>query len=124
MKGNWLMKKQRGVAISGLLIWGFIIALVALLGMKVVPEYLEYYKILKSVKSISTGAASQTVSEIRAAYDRYADVNYIDTLKGSDLDISKENNSVVIAFAYERRIPLFANVSLLIDFEGSSRGQN
>ena len=118
------MKNQRGVAISGLLIWGIIITFVALLGMKVVPEYLEYYKIQKSVKSISTGAGSQTVSEIRAAYDRYADVNYIDTLKGSDLDISKENNSVVIAFAYERRIPLFANVSLLLDFEGSSRGQD
>lgn len=116
------MNNQRGVALSGLLVWGIIIALVAVLGMKVGPEYLDYYKILKSVKSISTGAANQTVPEIRAAYDRYADVNYINTLKGADLDISKENNSVVIAFAYERRIPLFYNVSLVIDFEGSSKG--
>ena len=116
------MNKQRGVALSGLLVWGIIITLVAVLGMKVGPEYLEYYKILKSVKSISTGAGSRTVPEIRAAYDRYADVNYINTLKGSDLDISKENNSVVISFAYERRIPLFYNVSLVIDFEGSSKG--
>jgi len=118
------MKSQRGVAISGLLMWGIVIALVAVLGMKVGPEYLEYYKILKSVKSISNGASGQTVSEIRAAYDKYADVNYIDTLKGSDLDISKENNSVVVAFAYERRIPLFYNVSLVIDFEGSSSGHD
>ena len=29
-------------------------------------------------------------------------------------------NEVVIAFAYEKRIPLFYNVSLLIDFEGSA----
>jgi len=29
---------------------------------------------------------------------------------------------VVISFAYESRIPLFSNVSLLIDFEGSSSG--
>lgn len=116
------MNNQRGIALSGLLIWGIIIALVAVLGMKVGPEYLDYFKILKSVKSISTGAANQTVPEIRAAYDRYADVNYINTLKGTDLDISKENNSVVISFAYERRIPLFYNVSLVIDFEGSSKG--
>jgi hypothetical protein len=118
------MNNQRGVALSGLLVWGIIIALVAVLGMKVGPEYLDYFKILKSVKSISTGAASQTVPEIRAAYDRYADVNYISTLKGVDLDISKENNNVVISFAYERRIPLFYNVSLVIDFEGSSSGTN
>jgi len=118
------MNNQRGVALSGLLFWGIIITLVAVLGMKVGPEYLEYFKILKSVKSISAGAASQTVPEIRAAYDRYADVNYISTLKGTDLDISKENNNVVISFAYERRIPLFYNVSLVIDFEGSSSGTN
>lgn len=118
------MKSQRGVAISGLLVWGIVIALVAVLGMKVGPEYLEYFKILKSVKSVSTEASGKTVAEIRAAYDRYADVNYIETLKGADLDISKDANGVVIEFTYERRIPLFYNVSLLIDFHGSSSGYN
>lgn len=118
------MNSQRGVAISGLLVWGIIIALVAVLGMKVVPEYIEYFKILKSVKSVSTDASGKTVTEIRAAYDRYADVNYIQTLKGTDLDISKDANGVVIEFAYERRIPLFYNVSLLIDFHGSSSRSN
>ncbi|MBK7421597.1 MAG: DUF4845 domain-containing protein [Propionivibrio sp.] len=116
------MNNQRGVAISGLLLWGFVIVFVALLGMKVVPEYMDYFKILKSVKSISAGASGQTVHEIREAFDRYADVNYLAIIKGTDLDISKEGNDVVIAFAYERRIPLFYNVSLLIDFHGSSSG--
>ena len=118
------MNNQRGVALSGLLFWGVVITLVAVLGMKVGPEYLEYFKILKSVKAISTQSTGKTVPEIRAAYDRYADVNYIETLKGTDLDISKEGNEVVIAFSYERRIPLFYNVSLLIDFEGSSTGRD
>ena len=116
------MKNQRGVAISGLLVWGIVIALVAVLGMKVGPEYLDYYKILKCVRSISSGASGQTVPEIRAAYDKYADVNYIKTLTGKDLDISKDQGGVVIAFSYERRIPLFYNISLVIDFEGSSSG--
>ena len=118
------MNSQRGLALSSLLFWGIIIALLAVLGMKVGPEYLEYYKIMKSVKSISAGASGQTVPAIRAAYDKYADVNYITTLKGADLDISKDSNGVIIAFAYERRIPLFYNVSLVIDFEGSSSGTN
>ena len=116
------MKNQRGVAISGLLLWGFVIVLIALLGMKVAPEYMDYFKILKSVKSISAGASDQTVPQIRAAFDKYADVNYLKTINGSDLDISKEGNAVVIAFSYEKRIPLFYNVSLLIDFHESSSG--
>ena len=118
------MNSQRGVAISGLLFWGILISLVAILGMKVGPEYLDYYKILKCVKSVSGGASNQTVPEIRRAYDKQANIDYISTLKGSDLDISKDSNGVVIAFAYERRIPLFYNVSLVIDFEGSSSGTN
>ncbi|MBK7326901.1 MAG: DUF4845 domain-containing protein [Propionivibrio sp.] len=116
------MKNQRGVAISGLLLWGFVIVIVALLGMKVVPEYMDYFQILKSVKSISKDSSGQTVADIRNAYDRYADINNIKTIAGTDLDISKEDNTVVIAFAYETRIPLFYNVSLLIDFRGSSSG--
>ena len=117
------MNKQRGVTISGLMVWGIIISLVAVLGMKVVPEYIAYYKIVKSVKSVAANASGKTVAEIRSAYDKYADVNVIDTITAADLDISKEGNEVVVAFAYDKKIPLFYNVNLLIEFSGSSSGR-
>ena len=117
------MKKQRGVALSGLLLWGIIIVFVALLGMKVAPECIDYFNAVKSVKAISKQSAGKTVTEIRSSFDRYAEINQITAVKGVDLDISKDGNEVVIAFAYERRIPLFYNVSLLIDFQGSSSGR-
>lgn len=116
------MNRQRGVALSGLLLWGFVIALVALLAIKVAPEVIDYYKIQKDVKAVAAAAGGQTVPEIRKAFERYAEVDQIKTLTPADLDISKEGNEVVIEFAYEKRIPLFANVSLLIDFRGSSAG--
>ncbi len=118
------MNKQRGVTISGLMVWGIIISLVAVLGMKVVPEYIAYYKIVKSVKSVAANASGKTVAEIRSAYDKYADVNVIDTITAADLDISKEGNDVVVAFAYDKKIPLFYNVNLLIEFSGSSSGRD
>ena len=118
------MIRQRGVALSGLLIWGVVIALVAILGMKVGPEYLNYFNLLKAVKSVATEASGKTVAEIRSAYSRQADVGYIKSLQASDLDISKDGNQIVISFAYETRVPLFANISLLIDFQGSSSGRN
>lgn len=114
------MKHQRGVTLSGLLIWGFIIAVVALLGIRVAPEVIDYYKIKKIVASTAANANGKTVPEIRAIFEKYADVDHIQTITPADLDISKEGNEVVIAFAYEKRIPLFLNVSLLIDFQGSS----
>ena len=117
------MDKQRGVALSGLLIWGVIIAIVALLGIKVAPEVIDYYKIKKIIASTAMNANGKTVPEIRAIFDKYAEVDHTQTVSPADLDISKEGGEVVITFAYEKRIPLFANVSLVIEFEGSSSGQ-
>ncbi len=117
------MRKQSGITLSGVLVWGIIIALVAVLGMKVVPEYVSYYKILKATKAVAAEAKDKTVSEIRTSFGKYLEVEHESTIKPSDLDISKEGNQVVIAFNYEKRIPLFANVSLLIDFSGSSAGR-
>lgn len=116
------MNRQHGVALTGLLVWGVIIALVAVLGMKVGPEYFEYYKVVKACKAIAGNSTGQTVPDIRKAFDRHADIDLIKVINGADLDISKDGNDVVVSFAYESRVPLFANVSLLIDFQGSSSG--
>lgn len=118
------MNKQRGVAISGLMFWGVIIGLVSLLGIKVVPEIIDYYKIKKSVTSTAINSSGKTVGEIRIIYSKYMEAENIQTITPADLDISKESNNVVIAFAYEKRIPLFSNVSLVIDFQGSSSARD
>ena len=117
------MKYQRGLSLSGLIVWGIVIALVAILGMRVVPDVIDYYKIKKIVASTAANSSGKTVPEIRNIFGKYADVDHIETITAADLDISKEGNAVVIAFAYETRIPLFLNVSLLIDFQGSSSGR-
>lgn len=114
------MKNQRGVALSGLIFWGIVVALIALLGMKVLPTTLEYYKIIKSTKAIVAQAGPETsVADLRRAYDKFAEIDQIE-LRSSELEISKEQGQIVIEFAYEKRIPLFANVSLLIDYQGST----
>ena len=41
-------------------------------------------------------------------------------VRGSDLVVSKDSGRTEIGFAYEKRIPLFGNVSLLIDYAGTT----
>lgn len=114
------MKHQRGVALSGLIFWGFVIAMVSVLGMKVAPTVIEYYKILKDSKAVVAQVPeTASVAEVKAAFNKFADVDYLD-FKADQLDISKENGKIVISFEYEKRIPLFYNVSLLIDYKGST----
>lgn len=116
------MKNQRGVALSGLIFWGIVLAMVAVLGMKVVPTYIEYYKILKSSKgAVYQAGPEATVADVRKSFDKFAEIDMIE-FKGKDLDVFKENGKIVVGFAYEKRIPLFWNVSLLIDYQGSTAG--
>ncbi len=118
------MKYQRGVALSGLIFWGIILVLVSVLGMKVAPTTLEYFKILKNSKTVvSQAGPDATVADIRKAFDRFSEIDYITEFNSSQLEISKNAGKIVIEFAYEKRIPLFANVSLVIDYKGSTAGQ-
>lgn len=115
------MKHQRGVALSGLIFWGIVIALVAVTGMKVVPSYIAYFKTVKDIKAVVNQVGKEaTVADVKKAYDRFADIDQLE-LKPDELEISKDSGQIVISFAYEKKIPLFANVSLAIDYAGSTR---
>jgi hypothetical protein len=117
-----MKKRQLGVSLSGLLMSAVILAVLALLGMKVVPEYLEYFQIIKTLKAVSNDPSAKTsVSEVRKGFDRRANIDNITAIAAADLDVSKDGGDLLISFAYERRVPLFANVSLLLDFQGSSK---
>ena len=54
------------------------------------------------------------------AYLKRVEIDGAGSVAPDDLDISKEGNEIVISFAYPKKIPLFGNVSLLVEFEGSS----
>lgn len=117
------MNKQRGVALSGLLFWSIVLVLVAVLGMKVLPTFIEYQKILKDAKAtVNQVGPEATVPDVRRAFDKFAEIDMLE-FKSTDLDVSKDGGKIVIDFAYEKRIPLFWNVSLVIDYKGSTSGR-
>lgn len=117
------MKRQRGVSLSGLMVGVVILIVIALLGMKVAPSVLEYFQIIKAIKAVTQDISlkDRTLTEVRVAYSRQMQVGNFSKVEPTDLEITKdESGSLVISFAYSDKIPLFANVSLLIDYEGSS----
>lgn len=117
-----LQRDQRGITLIGLMFWAFLICVVALIGMKVTPAVLEYQTITRMVNKAATEGGT-TVAEIRSAYDRAAQIEYgVEAIKnGRDLDITKENDKIVIRFAYDKEIELVDPVYLVIKFEGQSK---
>jgi hypothetical protein len=64
--------------------------------------------------------SNATVPELRAAFDRQMQIDQV-AFSSKDVDIHKNpRGAVVISVDYEKRIPLFANVSLVIDYKAST----
>jgi hypothetical protein len=112
---------QRGVTLLGLMFWAVVIGVVALLVMNVLPTVNEYATIQKAVNKLAKEGGG-TVPEIRAAFERTKQIEYsISSIGGKDLDITKENDKLVIRFAYDKEIVLFEPVYLLIKYSGVAR---
>jgi len=114
-------RRQRGLSLIGLLFWGGVIAVVAVVAMKVFPTVLEYYTVKGVVNRIAAGNPS-TVPQVRQEFERATAVEYsIQSIKSSDLVVSKDSNDkVVIEFAWDKEIDIFGPVYLLIKYRGTS----
>jgi uncharacterized protein DUF4845 len=111
--------RQRGVTLFGLLFWAVIVGFLALIGMRVLPALNEYFTIKRTINKIASEGS--TVAEIRNAFEKQKDIEYsIVSITGKDLIITKENEKVVVSFAYDKEVELVKPVFLLIKFEGRS----
>jgi len=117
------MDRQRGLGFAGVLALLVAIVFVAIFGMKLAPAYLEYFAVKKAVTGMieSGELRNATVADVRRAFDRRAVIDDITSIQGADLEVTKEGTDIVVGFAYEKRIPIVNNVSVLIDFKGSSK---
>jgi hypothetical protein len=115
-------RRQRGLTLIGLLFWGGIAAVTAVVGMKVFPTVLEYYTVQRVVDRIAAGNPA-TVPQVRQEFERAIQIEYsIQSIQSGDLVVSKDaNDKVIIEFAWNKEIDLFGPVYLLIKYQGKSR---
>lgn len=113
---------RRGLTLIGLLGWMVVIGFAGLMVLRVVPSVMEFYAIQHVVDRMAAGEMGRTVAEMRNGFDRHRDTDVtITSLRGSDLDITKEDNQVVVRFAYDSQIELVKPVYLMIKYEGRSK---
>ena len=112
---------RRGLTLIGLLAWAIVVGFAGYLLVRVVPTVTEFYTIQAVVDRIAASPAN-TVAEIRAAFDKQRQIDAtIVSVLGKEVDITKENERVVISFAYEKEIELVGPVFLLIKYAGRSK---
>lgn len=112
---------------SGITLIGFLIVLVgvAFLGytlLKLVPAYIEFMGVSRSMTQIaSDGGESRSLEEIRSSLVRKMDFQYVDnaTVKPKDITIERSNNVAVLNVKYDKQIPFVYNIDFLLHFQKS-----
>jgi hypothetical protein len=116
------LRKQSGVTITALIVALVVVIFLALLGFKLLPPVMEYRTMKNAISAIAREKQSSTVAEIRRAFQSRQAIDDFQSVKPSELDITKQGNQVVIGFAYRKEVPLFANIGLYIDFAANTAG--
>ncbi len=113
--------QQRGITLFGLLFWAILIAFLGYLLVRALPTVNEYLTIQRTVEKIAQSQPA-TVAAARQAFDKQKDLEYsITAIAGKDLVVTKEDDRVVIAFAYQKEIPVMGPVYILLKYEGRSK---
>jgi len=115
---NTHLGKQEGVSLTSVILVLIVVGLVAVVGIKVFPSWLEYRSIKDGIVRVK--AEGGTVPEMQRAFDKFADINNVESVKGRDLIISKDGGEPEISFAYQKRIALTEKASLVIDYDGTT----
>lgn len=110
-------KTQSGVSLMGLIVVSALLIVVALVGMKVVPAYMEFMSVKKVLSAMKQEPLdTMSASEIKKSFDKRATIAYISVIKGSDLTIEKTSSGTDVNVEYQVIEPIAGNISVLIDF--------
>lgn len=117
-----MQARQRGMSMIGFLFVAIVLVMLAIVGMKLVPAYIEFYSVKKIINTMGQESETKTKSnkDIRMDYAQRASINYVTVVKPEDLLISRRDGETVISAEYEFRTQLFGNLALIADFSASS----
>ena len=117
-----MKSKQQGVTVVGMIIIAGLIVFGSVMGLKLVPAYIEYVPIRNHLRDLARAPDTRdsSVPEIMSAFDRRAQIDDISVVRGSDLAVVREGGATIISVEYSKTIHMVGNISALLDFEVTS----
>ena len=110
------------MTLTGMFLGSFVLVLVLLLGFKLVPVYIEYHTIRNIFKALAEDPALRGAPrrQVMTAFAARASVDNVQSITPEQIEVAKKANGIVVSAQYEKRVPLFYNVSACLDFQPSS----
>ena len=117
------LSRQRGISSAGVLLIAVLLGLFFTVGLKVGPLYVDHNLIAGLCQDlIDNGEAnSMTVTEVRDRIFNSLRINNVTDFDLNSICMRKENGEAIITVAYEKRVPLIANLDIVATFDESLR---
>jgi Tfp pilus assembly protein PilE len=111
------MRKQHGVSLTGLIVALAVLGFLTIMAAKLMPAYIEYFTVKKMFAAMeAAGDLKGTVRDIRKSYETRNAIEDVKSVKGEDIEVSKEGGETVLTVSWSVKIALVANVSACLDF--------
>ncbi len=115
---QYLKRPQQGLSITT---WIFLIAITlffVLLGVRMVPSYLEFHSMSKILESIKEDPKYRQAppKELRKIFNRRININSIYDFDPKSLKIDRSKGKTSMILGYEIRKPVAGNVEVLMTF--------
>jgi Domain of unknown function (DUF4845) len=115
-------KAQAGLTILGFVLVAAVVIIFAMVGFRVVPSYIEYYSVKKSLDDTmrSGNVDPNNMQAFRAELARRLQTSYVENVKANDAVVQRSGNQISAELTWERRLHMFGNAYILLEFEVTS----
>lgn len=122
MKPKLMTRKQRGMSMMSWLVVLGIVVFFMLIGIKMVPTYLENYSIKQVLKHMEDDREVRKMSpmEMKKSFIKRLKINSVYEFDRDAIKIKKEKFGTSFTVDYEVRKPVAGNVSIVMVFSESA----
>ena len=120
-----MRQRQQGMTFIGLLCILVLVGAIGYAGVRLVPVYLNYMKLARTMESAASEFKGETGSldGVRKSLDRHWAIEDITAVDQKDIEITKDDNGLQLHVAYDDAVPYIANVSLSVHFDKTVKVQ-
>ena len=115
-----MMRRERGLTIVGFVFVAVVVVTVALIGFRVMPAYVEYYSVQKALQTALEESPTGNIAEIRRAFDRKISAGYVESVRPTDIQVSRQGNVITASIAWQRVLHMIGNASILLEFDATA----
>ena len=116
------MRRQKGITLSGFLMWSVVAVFAALLLFKIGPPYVEFMSIQSNLRAIANDPEGRAGVRrvVEDLFDRRSAIENITSVKAKDIIISRIGDNVVLSFEYTMCVPIVFNIRACMDYHPTS----